>query len=76
MTDRSNDPTITTHTFSKGDRVKLSLEGIHIFAPARRPAGRRGIVACNPLKDAVAVKWDGLKSVQYLSRNFLERYDD
>jgi hypothetical protein len=76
MTDRPKEPTSTTHTFAKGVRVKLSLEGMHIFAPARRPADRRGIVACNPLKDSVAVKWDGMKSVQYLSRNFLERSDD
>jgi hypothetical protein len=71
MTDRSNYPTTTTRTFAKGDRVKLSPEGIQTLP--RKSTDRCGTVATNPSKQWIAVRWDGTKTVQYLSRDFLEQ---
>src|ERR1700738_3370082 len=58
--------------FAKGDRVKLSAEGIQIQISQRgslsMPADRSGTVAHNSQeKFGVAVRWDGTKFPQYIS---------
>jgi hypothetical protein len=69
-----NDQITTTPQFSKGCVVKLSAEGSQHFP--RWAPDRRGTVATNPSKQCVAVKWDGMKTAQYLSASFLERSND
>ena len=70
----TNNPTDTQHKFAKGDRAKLSPEGIQTLP--RKLTDRCGTVAANPSKHWIAVRWDGTKTVQYLSRDFLEQSDD
>jgi len=64
----------------KGDRVKLSAEGLTLFREWRgqRPADRRGTItntcseAPNMIDGCVRVLWDGLKHPQTYGESFLE----
>ena len=74
------DPTASQQKFAKGDRVKLSVQGIQALEqPAsgiRMPRNRSGTVAHNSEKNGVAVRWDGTKTAQYIFPILLEPYDD
>ena len=67
--------------FVKGDRMKLSAEGIQSLIRAQgrmyMPADRSGTVAYNSLEqNGIAVRWDGTKTPQYIVPNLLERSND
>lgn len=70
----NTDPTPMMRKFAKGERVQLSPRGIQNFP--RWPADLRGTVAHNSSKRCIPVKWDGMKTAQYLYRNLLEPADD
>jgi len=66
--------------FAKGDRVKLSAEGIQILIKQHgrlaMPEDRSGTDAHNSVeKYGVAVRWDRTKFPQYISAVLLERSD-
>jgi hypothetical protein len=72
----------TKYRFAKNDRVKLSTVGIEILTSDNRrlsmPADRNGTVVYNSRnpQSKVAVRWDGMKTPQYISTVLLERADD
>lgn len=62
----------------KGDRVKLSKDGLTVFSEWRglKPQDRRGVVVSTPgpgiSSGCVRVQWDGFKGPQTLAMSFLE----
>lgn len=69
--------------FEKGERVRLSPEGIRCLCPKGSVGGRQrkknrvGTVRASNRGSSVGVIWDGNRptSVDYLHQSFLERAD-
>ena len=60
-----------TESFSKGETVRLSVEGRRTLSNRRVD---QGVVASIPRDpDLVGVRWNGHKTVQTIHRSFIEK---